>query len=105
MFYHTTGIRFLVDSGAQICIIPATKEDKKRGLHKFTFQVVNKSHIQTYGQRCLTLNLGLKRVLPCSGRKISYFGLARNLIRHLISPNQDDLSYSSRTFFSRQQIG
>ena len=25
--------------------------------------------------------------------KISYFGLARNLIRHLISPNQDDLSY------------
>ena len=33
-------------------------------------------------------------------RKISYFGLARNLIRHLISPNQDDLSYSARTFIS-----
>ena len=32
--------------------------------------------------------------------KISYFGLARNLIRHLISPNQDDLSYSTRTFIS-----
>ena len=30
--------------------------------------------------------------------KISYFGLAHNLIRHLISPNQDDLSYSTRTF-------
>ena len=36
--------------------------------------------------------------------KISYFGLARNLIRHLISPNQDDLSYSSRTFISSHQI-
>ena len=36
----------------------------------------------------------------CSGKKISYFGLARNLIRHLISPNQDDLSYSSRAFFT-----
>ena len=33
-------------------------------------------------------------------RKISYFVLARNLIQHWISPNQDDLSYSARTFFS-----
>ncbi len=41
----------------------------------------------------------------CSGREISYFGLARNLIRHLISPNQDDLSYSARIFISDQQIG
>ena len=32
-------------------------------------------------------------------RKISYFGLVRNLIRHLISPNQDDLSYSARPSF------
>ena len=41
----------------------------------------------------------------CSGRKNSYFGLERNLIRHLISPNQDDLSYSARTFISGHQIG
>ena len=40
----------------------------------------------------------------CSGRENSYFGLARNLIRHLISPNQDDLSYSARTFISGHQI-
>ena len=33
-------------------------------------------------------------------RKISYFVLARNLIQHWISPNQDDLSYSTRTFIS-----
>ena len=32
----------------------------------------------------------------CSRR---YFGLARNLIRRIISPNQDDLSYSLRTSF------
>ena len=37
----------------------------------------------------------------CSGREISYFGLVRNLIQHLISPNQDDLSYSARTSFIR----
>ena len=29
-----------------------------------------------------------------------YFGLARNLIRRIISPNQDDLSYSSRVSFT-----
>ena len=33
-------------------------------------------------------------------RKISYFVLARNLIQHWISPNQDDISYSARTFIS-----
>ncbi len=32
--------------------------------------------------------------------KISYFGLARNLIRHLISPNQDDVPYSSRASYT-----
>ena len=32
-------------------------------------------------------------------RKISYFGLALNLFQHLISPNQDYLSYSARTIF------
>ena len=36
--------------------------------------------------------------------KILYFGLARSLIRHFISPNQDDLSDSAWTFFSSLQI-
>ena len=38
-------------------------------------------------------------------RKISYFGLALNLFQHLISPNQDDLSYSAGTFISGLQNG
>ena len=41
---------------------------------------------------------------PVEKGKISYFDLARNLIRHLISPNQDDLSYSAWTFISGHQI-
>ena len=36
----------------------------------------------------------------CSGRKFSYSGLAHNLIRSIISPNQDDLSYSLRASFT-----
>ena len=50
----------------------------------------------------LKLYIGLQLV---EKGKISYFGLARNLIRHLISLNQDDLSYSARTFISGQKIG
>ena len=38
-------------------------------------------------------------------RKISYFVLARYLIQHWISPNQDDLSYSARTFIFGYQNG
>ncbi|CAE1140783.1 unnamed protein product [Acanthosepion pharaonis] len=59
---RTTGRRFLVDSGAKISLIPATRADKLKGPNKLTLQAVNKSLIQTYGQRCLTLNLGLRRV-------------------------------------------
>ena len=40
---HTTGIRFFVDIGAQIFIISATEADERKGPHKFTLQVVNKS--------------------------------------------------------------
>ena len=39
----------------------------------------------------------------CTGRKISYFDLARKLIRRIISPNQDDFSYSIQTSFPGQQ--
>ena len=38
-------------------------------------------------------------------RKISYFVLALNFFQQLISPNQDDLSYSARTFISGLQNG
>ena len=58
---HTTSIRFLVDSEAQISIIPATEANKKKGPHKFTLEAVNKSLITTYSQRCLTFYLGLRR--------------------------------------------
>ena len=47
----------------------------------------------------------LNEIQSVEKRKISYFGLALNLFQHLISPNQDDLSYSARTFISGLQNG
>ena len=58
-------------------------------------------NINNLNFNCVQTNklwLVLKRFVE--KRKISYFGLARNLIQHWISPNQDDLSYSARTFIS-----
>ena len=51
------------------------------------------------------LNPNLKLDKLVEKRKMLYFGLAGNLIWHLISTNQDDLSYSARTFISGYQIG
>ena len=53
-----------------------------------------------------TIFLSIYQSIYCSERENSYFGLARNLIRHLISPNQDDLSYSARDFFTgKKKLG
>ena len=55
------------------------------------------------GKQCI-LELNIAYYLVEEG-KISYFGLARNLIRHLISRNQNDLSNSTRIFHFRLEIG
>ena len=52
---------FLVDSGAQVSLIPATSTEKKSPPCKFTLQAVNGSLIHTYGERCMDLNLGLRK--------------------------------------------
>lgn len=57
----TTSIRFLVDSGAQISILPAQKMDILKGTRKSTLQNVIKLFIQTYSHRCLTLNVDQRR--------------------------------------------
>ena len=56
----STGLTFLVDSGAQISLLPATNSYRFRGSDKLTLQAVNKSVIKTYGQKLMTLDLGVK---------------------------------------------
>ena len=64
LFYvtdHPTGLQFLVDTGAEVSIVPPTPTDR---LHRQTgpsLQAVNNTTIATYGTRSLTLNLGLRR--------------------------------------------
>ncbi|BHF66831.1 hypothetical protein SprV_0200985400 [Sparganum proliferum] len=58
---NVTRRRFLVDTGAQISVVPPTPVDRhcpSPGLH---LQAANCSPISTFGSRSLTLNIGLRR--------------------------------------------
>ena len=66
LFYirdKNTGYSFLVDTGAQISVIPPDPK-KNHQLSSFTLQAANGSKIETYGEIALTLNLGLWRSFP-----------------------------------------
>lgn len=64
LFYildHTTSSRFLVDTGAEVSIIPPSRAERSRRHWNFNLLAVNNTEIATYGVRSLTLNLGLHR--------------------------------------------
>ena len=61
LFYVTdraTGLRLLVDTGAQVSVIPPERRNRRADL---VLQAVNDTSISTYGTRSLTLDLGLRR--------------------------------------------
>ncbi|XP_064483070.1 uncharacterized protein LOC135395913 [Ornithodoros turicata] len=55
--------KFLVDTGAEVSVLPASALDKKRP-PLFHLTAVNNTGIPVYTQRSLTLNLGLRRNFP-----------------------------------------
>ena len=55
------GYYFLIDTGAEISVLPPTTSEQRIGKNSFSLQAANNSVIATYGQRSLTLNLGLRR--------------------------------------------
>ncbi len=56
----SSGTRFLVDTGADVSVIPPTQADRSHR-QDFCLQAVNGTPIHTYGTKSLTLNLGLRR--------------------------------------------
>ena len=64
LFYVTdslTGLRFLVDTGADISVIPPSVSERKHRKDSFSLQAVNNTPIATYGTQLRTLNIGLRR--------------------------------------------
>eukprot|EP00794_Sanderia_malayensis_P005062 gene5062-biopygen4119 len=64
LFYLTdrhSGTRFLVDTGADVSVIPPTLAEKNCPSLSRSLQAVNKTSITTYGEKSLTLDIGLCR--------------------------------------------
>ena len=64
LFYVTdslTGLRFLVDTGVEISVVPPSALDCKHCNDSFSLQAVNNTPIATYGTQLHTLNIGLRR--------------------------------------------
>ncbi|BHF77518.1 hypothetical protein SprV_0602062500 [Sparganum proliferum] len=56
-----SGRRFLVDTGAQISVVPPTAADRRFSSPGLNLQAANCSPIPTFGSLSLTLNIGLRR--------------------------------------------
>ena len=66
LFYITDrscGLRFLVDTGAEVSVLPPSRAERTRLHESLTLQAANGSPIATYGTRSLTLDLGFRRTL------------------------------------------
>ncbi|CAB0007891.1 unnamed protein product [Nesidiocoris tenuis] len=53
--------RFLIDTSYDVCVIPPSFEDKRAGPHRRSLYSVDNSPMNTYDERLLTLDLGLRR--------------------------------------------
>ena len=56
-----TNYKFLIDTGAQVSVIPATPQDKKHQMSSSNLTAANGSTIKSYGYKSLSLTLGLRR--------------------------------------------
>lgn len=64
LFYivdRQTNMRFLVDTGAEISVIPPSPQERTSA-SSITLQAANGTHISTFGQRSLTIDFGLRRL-------------------------------------------
>nr|VZI26072.1 unnamed protein product [Spirometra erinaceieuropaei] len=59
-----SGRRFLVDTGAQLSVIPPTPTDRRCPTPGLFLQAVNTSPITTFGTCSLSLDIGLRRLFP-----------------------------------------
>ena len=56
-----SGIRFLIDTGADICVFPRTLIPGRLRKSDYMLSAANGTTIARYGARIMTLNLGLRR--------------------------------------------
>ena len=58
---RSSGCHLLVDTGAEVSVLPSSFNDRKQRQEGCNLLAVNGSPINTFGKRSLTLDLGLRR--------------------------------------------
>ncbi|XP_041769966.1 uncharacterized protein LOC121592523 [Anopheles merus] len=61
IFDKSSSIRFLIDTGSDVSIIPASKIEKTREPSPFLLHAANGTKIRTYGSKFVSVDLGLRR--------------------------------------------
>ena len=56
---RSSGPRFLVDTGAEVSVVPPTRAEKKHPQTSLHFQAVNNTLITTFGSLSSTVDVGL----------------------------------------------
>lgn len=64
LYDETSNMRFLIDTGADISVLPSTAADRKNNSSVFNLIAANGTPIYTYGKKCINLSLGLRRNFP-----------------------------------------
>ena len=60
--FNQLGRRFLIDTGAEVSVVPPSATDQKNKQDCSGLRAVSGSSITTFGTRSITLDLGLRRV-------------------------------------------
>ncbi|CAG5043554.1 unnamed protein product [Parnassius apollo] len=56
-----SGLRFLVDTGANVSVLPAVRKDRLNQCSEYKLYAANGNEIATYGTKTIVLNLNLRR--------------------------------------------
>ena len=97
-----TNKNFLIDTGAAISVFPVSPQERRRASNDY-LTAVNNSKISTYGEKLLSLNLGLRRdfqwtflvadvTTPIIGADfMTHFDLSVNLKKNVLVDNTTSL--------------
>lgn len=61
LYDRSTSCRYLIDTGSDVSIVPASKKDRNQGPSSFQLHAANGTVIKTYDSRYVTTDLGLRR--------------------------------------------
>ncbi len=77
--------QFLIDTGAEVSVLPATRQDRIGQPKGISLKAANNSTISTYGRRELTLDIGLHRKFrwSFSVAEVSQPILGADFLRHV----------------------